>query len=99
MLRITAEETGEVIRFRLEGKLTGPWVTELEQLYAARKTEVRYKPLVLDLADLTGTDAAGRYLLALIQREGAVLENANPLAGLPLLRGWGEQDGRAEASQ
>jgi hypothetical protein len=74
MLRIKTEETSRGLRFSLEGKLKGPWVAELERLYAAKK------PVALDLEHLTGADEAGRYLLALVQRDGVALENANPLA-------------------
>ena len=31
MLRITVQENGQLTRFRLEGKLKGDWVRELER--------------------------------------------------------------------
>ena len=80
MLRITTLETPQSISLLLEGKLSGPWVDELDHLFAGQKANAGGRFLVLDLSGLTGADAAGRYLLALMQREGALLENANPLA-------------------
>jgi len=97
MLRITTEETNEAIRIYLEGKLSGPWVAELEQSYSAERPKLGSKSLFLDLGNLTGMDAAGRYLIALIQQEGAVLENASDLANLQMWPGAGAlpQRGRA----
>jgi len=88
MLRITTSETAEAIHLRLEGKLTGAWVAELDQLYFDKKNRQGVRSMVLDLKELTGADAAGRYLLALIQREGAAIENAHPL-----LAGWWAERG------
>ena len=85
MLRITTDEVQEPVRLRLEGQLTGAWVTELEQFYTSKKPEWVGKPLVVDLKHLTRADAAGRYLLALIQRDGVAIENASPLSAQVLL--------------
>jgi hypothetical protein len=35
MLRITIQESAQASTFKLEGKLTGPWVRELEQAWTA----------------------------------------------------------------
>jgi anti-anti-sigma regulatory factor len=75
MLRITTQETNEAVRFQLEGKLGGPWVAEMERAFAASTG----KPIVVDLQGLTGADAAGRNLIAQMQREGAALQNSSPL--------------------
>ena len=77
MLRITSEESGAGTRFRLEGKLRGPWVTELEAVYLSRK-RAGGGPIVLEIDGLTEADQAGRFLLTLIQREGAVLAHSGP---------------------
>lgn len=78
MLRITTQETGEVVRFFLEGKLGGPWVSEMERAFVGGKT-ASGKLIVVDLRGLTGADAAGRNLIAHMQREGAALQNSSPL--------------------
>jgi hypothetical protein len=87
MLRITTQQTGDVTRLRLEGKLKGPWVTELEALYLARKRSGATNGLVLDIDNLTATDQAGRFLLALIQREGGVLAHTGPRPAYLLCEG------------
>ncbi len=78
MLRITAEETPNLTRLRLEGKLKGAWVAELEAVYLERKKSSTNSQLVLDIRSLTGTDQAGKYLIALLQREGATLDFSGP---------------------
>ncbi|MGH9719489.1 MAG: hypothetical protein ACRD8O_04710 [Bryobacteraceae bacterium] len=79
MLRITVNETTDTIRLYLEGKLSGAWVAELEDIYTVRRRTQGQKAVVVDLENLTGLDTAGRYLLALIQSEGTAIDNANPL--------------------
>ena len=77
MLRITAEENATGTRVKLEGKLRGPWVTELETVYLSRK-QAGHGPIVLEIDNLTEADQAGRFLLTLLQREGAVLSHSGP---------------------
>ena len=79
MLRITTQETGEVVRFLLEGKLGGPWVAEMERAFGDGRTGAMGKLIVVDLQGLTGADAAGRSLIAQMQRNGAALQNSSPL--------------------
>ena len=80
MLRITTQETEGTFRLPLEGKLSGPWVAELEQAFSGGKSASVGRSIVVDLSGLTGTDAAGRQLLALIQSERATLQNPSPLS-------------------
>ena len=80
MLRITTQETQGTVRLLLEGKLSGPWVAELEQAFIGGKTASVGRSIVMDLSGLTGADAAGRQLLALIQSERATLQNPSPLS-------------------
>jgi hypothetical protein len=85
MLRITTEETSEAIRFRLEGYLKGAWVSELERLYLEKRPADTHRPVVLDIENLTGADAAGRNLLTLIHEAGGRIEHTNPLTAHVLL--------------
>ncbi len=71
MLKITVNDETEAVRIRLEGRLTGPWVSELERCWCTVCPSVRQRHLVLDLTDLEFVDAAGKYLLALMQSRGA----------------------------
>jgi hypothetical protein len=53
MLRITIEESTESVTLRLEGKLIGPWVEEVEQCW--RKVFITLGPRTV-LVDLTAVD-------------------------------------------
>jgi anti-anti-sigma regulatory factor len=54
---------------KLEGKLLGPWVGELET--ACREVLATGSPVCLDLRDLTFVDTEGARLLASVIRDGA----------------------------
>jgi anti-anti-sigma regulatory factor len=54
---------------KLEGKLLGPWVGELET--ACREALATGSPVCLDLRDLTFVDTEGARLLASVIRDGA----------------------------
>ena len=86
MLRITTEETDQSIQLLLEGKLSGPWVAELERAFHDSKSISVGRPIILDLRGLTRADAAGRELLATLEAEGAALQNWSPLASALLSR-------------
>ena len=80
MLRITTEETDSSVRLLLEGKLSGPWVAELERAFGDSKSASVGRPVVLDLSGLVRADAAGRTLLEALHRAGVQFENSSPLA-------------------
>jgi anti-anti-sigma regulatory factor len=78
MLRVTVEDLGTAIRLKVEGRLAGAWVPELEQSW---RTLIRRSPgvsLMVDLTDTEFVDLAGTYLLSLIYRSGVQLR-ANSL--------------------
>jgi len=79
MLRITIQESADARTFKLEGKLTGPWVSELERSWAAATPVKPGRAVVIDLADVTFIDYAGRILLARMHRSGATLLACSPL--------------------
>jgi hypothetical protein len=73
MLRITTEKNGTLTKFRLEGKLKGAWVTELEHCWAyARSTrpETEYS---VELGDVDFVDESGRALLSSMVAQGVTL--------------------------
>lgn len=73
MLRITTEENGTLTTFRLEGKLKGAWVTELEHCWSyARSTRPETKYLV-ELSDVDFVDESGRTLLSSMVAQGVTL--------------------------
>jgi anti-anti-sigma regulatory factor len=73
MLRITVQDEPEQVRLKLEGKLAGIWVNELEDAWREVESTRKGRPLWLDLSAVEHVDRAGKYLLALLARSGAQL--------------------------
>lgn len=71
MLRITVGEAPDKVTLKLEGRLTGAWVAELEDAWRATASNGTSRALCLDLAAVDAIDSAGRYLLLLIYDRGA----------------------------
>jgi hypothetical protein len=70
MLMITrSEESDLTLTLKLEGKLLGPWIGELESACGASRVPV--DRVRLDLCDLTFVDATGALFLARLIRDGA----------------------------
>jgi len=72
MLRITSDWSSEQVRLRLEGRLAGPWVYELERCWADLSADQRREAIV-DLADVTFVGEDGKMLLGSLWRQGATL--------------------------
>lgn len=73
MLRIYIHDEAPVTSFVLEGKLVGPWVTELEKCWYGALVANPPRTLLVDLADVSFIDAEGRALLAKIRQSGVKL--------------------------
>ncbi len=71
MLRITADDHARVLTFRLEGRLEGPWVRELEQCWRSMLDAVSKPTITVDLTGVTYIDAAGKRQLAEMHEQGA----------------------------
>jgi hypothetical protein len=71
MLRITIHDAPPSLTFRLEGRLAGPWVGELEECWRGALVGRREPILRVDLTEVTSIDAAGRACLAALHRRGA----------------------------
>lgn len=77
MLRITVTDRPTSLTFRLEGKLAGPWVRELEQCWQSTQgwqntPSSQGKPVLrFDLTGVTFIDAAGKQFLTARHAEGA----------------------------
>jgi ABC-type transporter Mla MlaB component len=70
MLKITVEQEPGNITLKLEGSLSGAWVSELEDAWRAALLDGTGRAVCVDLAGVVGIDAAGRYLLLLIHERG-----------------------------
>lgn len=73
MLRITVEDTANATTFRLEGKLTGPWVHEFERTWRDFRDRTPGTPLTVDLCQVSFIDSEGKKLLRQMFEEGAEL--------------------------
>ena len=71
MLRITIHDAPPTLTFRLEGRLAGPWVGELEECWRGALASRREPILRVDLTEVTSIDAAGQACLAALHRQGA----------------------------
>jgi hypothetical protein len=73
MLRITVEEKPNRIRLRLEGKLMGNWVQELERCWISIRNYGPVNPFFVDLSSVSFVDNEGKALLSRMVSQGAKL--------------------------
>ena len=78
MLRITMADQGAMLQLRIEGKLAGFWVTELEKAWRECAAHSPHQCLVVDLTATEFVDLAGKYLLALMRQKGVKLVAGTP---------------------
>jgi ABC-type transporter Mla MlaB component len=72
MLRITTHSAADSLTFQLEGRLVGPWVTELRECWRRTPSDAK-RAVHIDLRAVSYVDAAGEELLADLYRQGADL--------------------------
>ena len=73
MLKITTLIHAESTTFKLEGRLAGPWVQELERCWDSVVGTMTTHPLTIDLSAVTYVDSGGKDLLKKIHQQGAKL--------------------------
>jgi hypothetical protein len=73
MLRIETIENASAITLELHGRLIGPWVPLLEDLWRSTEGCPAGKSIAVDLTDVTAVDGAGRYLLRLMEAKSVKL--------------------------
>src|SRR4029077_123095 len=73
MLKITTLLNAKSTVLRLEGRLAGPWVQELERCWDFTVGTPTDHPLSLDLSAVTYVDSDGKDLLKKIHQQGAKL--------------------------
>src|SRR5215470_5609902 len=74
MLKITLKNDLRPVTVKLEGKLSGPWVTELARAWGRFIADKPAKTLTVDLSEVTFIDSAGRKLLSSMVDRGAELQ-------------------------
>jgi len=74
VLRITINDNSHRAIIKLEGRVSGPWVGELERSWRSLvTTKGNAHPLVIDLSDVTFISTEGKILLGEMYRQGAEL--------------------------
>lgn len=94
-LRITVHENGESMVLKLEGRLTGPWVAELDRLWKQTSAGRNGHKIVLDLRETTYADANGIQSLRSIYRQAG----ADILTGTPWTQYLADEIKRKDAQQ
>lgn len=79
MLRITRQESAQASIFKLEGKLSGPWVRELEQSWQNASPGLEGRQVVVDLSQVSFIDAEGKGLLGRMHEQGVRFLACTPL--------------------
>jgi len=79
MLRITVNEEPDLVTLKLEGKLKGAWVKELERTWHTLCVRPDFKPVRADLSAVSFVDDRGKGLLILMRRRGVTLLANGPL--------------------
>lgn len=79
MLKITLHDSAREFRLKLEGRLSGPWVPELEQCWKTAASTTRGRKTVLDLEEVDFVDPAGELLLESMHAAGVELTGVTPL--------------------
>jgi anti-anti-sigma regulatory factor len=79
MLKITLHDSALEFRLKLEGRLSGLWVRELEQSWKTASSTTHGRKTVLDLAEVDFVDPDGESLLASMHAEGVELVGVTPL--------------------
>ncbi len=78
MLRITTEQSKESTKIKLEGKLAGVWVDEVEQTWQSVSQSNPRESVFVDLCGVTFIDAGGKQLLRRMHRQGAGFRCCGP---------------------
>lgn len=79
MLRITLHETESTVEMRLEGRVAGPWVDELNRVWVETAPRLGSRRLSIDIRNVTYADAAGKRVLKSIFSHSDTELVANPL--------------------
>lgn len=73
MLKIAVENVSGGVVFDLAGKISGPWVKELEQCWRSTACMRQIHSVRIDLSSVTFIDEEGKALLEKMYREGVEL--------------------------
>jgi hypothetical protein len=71
MLKISILDTSSQRRLLIEGKLIGPWATELARVWRQATVDLNDRALVIDVKGLTAITEDGENVLLELMKEGA----------------------------
>jgi len=71
VLKITINETPTEKRWILQGRLVGPWVTELRTCWKKTHRDQGQRTCIVDLNEVTFIDTRGERLLRTMAKAGA----------------------------
>ena len=77
MLRITIQPTSDGTTFKLDGKVGGSWVRDLERLWQHARENALYRPVRVDLTSVLLVDQDGKQVLKGMHEDGAELIGEN----------------------
>ena len=78
MLRITTDTTPQGAIIKVEGRLAGPLVLELERIWHEVWARDLLAPTVVDLCGVTFIDAKGKEVLRMMCDEGVSFRSCGP---------------------
>ena len=107
MLKIMIAETATDRRWILQGRLVGPWVSELRTTWKRAHRSQDKRACIIDLDDVTFIDKSGERLLRAISKKGAqlvasgmytkhLLERVKTIDGANAMSSSADQMARAE---
>jgi len=73
MFRATVEHHGDLVTLRIEGRLSGPCLGELENCWRQMLNGNGSRRVVVDLTEVTFVSSQGKQLLEMLCRAGAQL--------------------------
>lgn len=79
MLKVTLLDGADELRFRLEGRLSGPYVGELRQCWVTAQSTLHGRRAAIDLREVDYVDSDGRELLKHMREQGVELTAVTPL--------------------
>jgi hypothetical protein len=79
MLKITLHDSAGEFRLKLEGRLSGLWVQELEQCWKTASSTTHGRKTVVDLGEVDFVDPEGQSLLSVMHGEGVEMVAVTPL--------------------
>jgi anti-anti-sigma regulatory factor len=79
MLKITLHDSAGEFRLKLEGRLSGPWVRELELCWQTASSTTQGRKTVVDLGEVDFVDTEGQRLLSSMHTQGVEMQAVTPL--------------------